>query len=102
MSTESVIGNGMPIGTAGAVAPSDFQHPPFSAMTAPAGPSALEIELDAEIATIKSSVLANTQPGEVAVSFLCRARALARDGKNDLAERARKAARTALTGKFDE
>lgn len=58
----------------------------------------LEAEIDREIGTVRASILAKTQPGEVAVSFLLNARSLARDGKLELAERKRKAAKRVLNG----
>lgn len=54
--------------------------------------------IEVEMEQISSSILAQTQPGEVARSFLCRARGLAREGKLTLAKRQREAARNVLSG----
>lgn len=58
----------------------------------------LEDQITLEIETIAGSVLAQTQQGEVARSFLCLARSYAKEGCIEHAEKKRKAALAVLTG----
>jgi hypothetical protein len=58
----------------------------------------LEDDINDEIAAIRSATWPNEQQPEVAIKFLCEARALARAGRAQLAERKRKAARCVLKG----
>jgi hypothetical protein len=65
-------------------------------------PTELEQSIAAEIEQIAGSVLAKTQQGEVSMKFLRLAGSLASEGKAELAERKRKAARTVLTGVYED
>lgn len=57
----------------------------------------LEEQIDRQLAVL-GCVEVKTQQEDVAISFLCRARSLAREGKAALAERQITAARNVLTG----
>lgn len=60
--------------------------------------SDLERAIQREIEALTALELPDPQTREVAIAFLCRARNLAREGKDKLAVRQRRAARNVLSG----